>query len=155
MMEYIDIKFALVYYLIGRYKSDDLIRIADEKIHRGDWSDELADLSFPSNISYKNITILLKYGIYKISGDEMSIIENNIYSDSLVLLSNQKSKWKQIESQIVHLIKLKKEIFELTSNDMASNDLELIDDFELRTDGYSGLLDMPADLIHILQSKLK
>ncbi len=143
----------MISFIIGELEEREVIRFIDDLIMQDMWYENFENLCLKSFYSSVNINNLLHSNIYQVSRNEMQVFETNFFLRSLKNLKDfKKSKWTETYRQIYNYLIFKKKYFTLTSNEIAPHFHRIIDDFELRRDGLSGILKVPQDLVKILNN---
>lgn len=145
-----EIKKLLIEYLIGYFTKEEIIQDIDNIIVSNEWIDEFDYLSTPSQWENEDLLDMLKYGKLEVLASDFTSIRCEIFNNLLNRILCNKINWFEILSQTVLFLKLEMSIFNQTSNDTPIVYFELIDDFELREDGYAGILKMPESLTNFL-----
>jgi hypothetical protein len=78
-----------------------------------------------------------------------------VTASSYQLVKQDGRNWRAIQDQLVRYFLFKRYLFDFTSNDMRLERLAIIDDFELRKDGFGGLIDMPEALLIFLKNSIQ
>lgn len=144
------IKHLLLANLIGIVTIKESVSYIGELISNDYWHNSFTDLVSDGFYVKENLLCILRTESYKLSNEDFKLFELKLYP--FLLAQNTKNNWQEIEQMLYNYIKLKVELLNLSGNDSNEYWYSIINDYELRNENMSGILNMPEDLTDILLS---
>jgi|GEM_PF-4186299 len=149
-----NVKFFLLKFYLGLIDHTEVISEVDKLINMDVWMDEFEYIYTRKALGEGKWISQLQDGAFRLSKNDFNHFESNFYPVLMSKVLNLQVQSIEIIEILYKYFMLKIKILDLSSNDISERWYSIINDYELRRDGFSGVLRLPEDLLDILKIEL-
>lgn len=145
------LKFLLLCYLLDLVDAREIVGFVDNLILNNIWLDEFDLLLSKQKVTEGKWTYILKQDKFKLTSEDFSNFEKKIFSKLMELIISKTISHEIAIRSLYKYINLKIEFLNLSSNDLNESWHNLINHYELKRDGFFGILNAD-DVLHFIET---